>query len=105
MSDLNEDKLYQKMMEPLKNQNITAPDDLWLKIRGRIENLNKIPASPFLSLRLQLATFSFLVIVGVGLFESNQLNPRVQANRYLKENVLQSQDGIFSDYEYLTGTF
>jgi hypothetical protein len=101
MNDFNEDKLYQKIIEPLKKQNITAPDDLWLKVRGKIEK----PTSPFVNLRLQLATFSFLVIVGFGLFESAQLNSQTQANRYLKENVLQSQEGIFSDYEYLTGTF
>jgi len=105
MNDVNEDKLYQKIIEPLKKQNITAPDDLWLKVRGRVENLNGKSTNPFLNLRLQLATFSFLIIVGFGLFESAQLNPQVQANRYLKENVLQSQDSIFTDYEYLTGTF
>jgi hypothetical protein len=105
MDDFNEDKLYQKIIEPLKKQNITAPDDLWLKVRERMEGLNAKAANPLLNLRLQLATFSFLVIVGVGLFESSQLNPQVQANRYLKENVLQSQNTIFSDYKYFTGTF
>jgi uncharacterized membrane protein len=92
MNDLNEDKLYQKIIKPLKKQNITAPDDLWLKVRGKIEN----PANPFLNLRLQLATFSFLVIVGIGLFQANQV---------LNENVLQSQDSVFADYEYFMGTF
>ncbi len=96
MNDLNEDKLYQKMIEPLKKQNITAPDDLWLKVRGRIENSNEKTTNPFLNLRLQLATFSFLVIVGFGLF---------QANQSLNENVMQSQDNVFNDYEYFTGTF
>jgi hypothetical protein len=102
MNDLNEDKLYQKMIEPLKKQNITAPDDLWLKVRGRIENQS---ANPLMRFRLQFAMFSLLLVAGFGVYETYQLSPQMQANRYLKENVLQSQDGIFSDYEYLTGTF
>lgn len=102
MNDLNEDKLYQKIIEPLKKQNITAPDDLWLKVRGRIENQS---AHPLMRFRLQFAMFSLLLVAGFGVYETYQLSPQMQANRYLKEDVLNVQS-IYTEYEYFSaGTF
>ncbi len=90
---------YEKIIEPLKKQNITAPDDLWLKVRGRLEK----PMNPFFVFRFQLAALSLFLVMGVGIYSSYQNNPQIQANRYLKESL---KNNIYSEYTYFhDGTF